>query len=55
MEERESACRVGKIARALTWHGAVSSSGPGEVDEKWLSGASEALLSLLQDTWLGRA
>lgn len=55
VEELEVACRVGKIARALTWHRAVSASGPGEVEEKWLSGASEALLSLLEDTWLGRA
>lgn len=55
VEELELACRVGKIARALTWHRDLSASGPGEVDEKWRSGPAEALLSLLEDTWLGRA
>ena len=53
VEELELACRLGKIARALTWHRAVSSSGPGEVEERWLSGPAESLLSLLEDTWLG--
>lgn len=53
VEELELACRVGKIARALTWHRAVSAFGPGEVEERWLSGPAESLLSLLEDTWLG--
>ena len=51
----ELACRVGKIARALTWQRSVSAYDPQEVDERWLSGPSESLFSLLEDTWLGRA
>jgi Phosphotransferase enzyme family len=51
----ELACRVGKIARALTWHRSVSAFGPDEVEERWLSGPSESLFSLLEDSWLGRA
>jgi hypothetical protein len=55
VETLELACRVGKIARALTWQRSVSAYDPDEVDEKWLSGPSESLFSLLEDTWLGRA
>ena len=55
VEDLELACRVGKIARALTWHRSVSSYGPDEVEERWLSGPSESLFSLLEDSWLGRA
>jgi hypothetical protein len=51
----ELACRVGKVARALTWHRSISAFEPGEVEERWLSGASESLFSLLEDSWLGRA
>lgn len=51
----ELACRVGKIARALTWHRSVSAFAPDEVEERWLSGPSESLFSLLEDSWLGRA
>jgi hypothetical protein len=51
----ELACRVGKVARALTWQRSVSAYDPQEVDERWLSGPSESLFSLLEDTWLGRA
>ena len=47
--------RVGKIARALTWHRSVSAFSPDEADENWLSGPSESLFSLLEDSWLGRA
>lgn len=55
VEDLELACRVGKIARALTWHRSVSSYDPGEVEERWLSGPRESLVSLLEDSWLGRA
>jgi Phosphotransferase enzyme family len=51
----ELACRVGKIARALTWDRSVSAFAPDEVEERWLSGPSESLFSLLEDSWLGRA
>jgi hypothetical protein len=55
VESLELACRVGKIARTLTWHRSVSAFSPDEVDERWLSGPSESLFSLLEDSWLGRA
>jgi hypothetical protein len=55
VEELELACRVGKIARALTWHRAVAATPPKDVEERWLTGAGESLQSLLQDTWLGCA
>ena len=55
VESLELACRVGKIARALTWHRSVSAYSPDEVEERWLSGPSESLFSLLEDSWLGRA
>jgi Phosphotransferase enzyme family len=55
VESLELACRVGKIARALTWHRSVSAFSPDEVEERWLSGPSESLFSLLEDSWLGRA
>jgi hypothetical protein len=55
VETLELACRIGKIARALTWHRSVSAFAPDEVEERWLSGPSESLFSLLEDSWLGRA
>lgn len=55
VETLELACRVGKIARALTWQRSVSAYDPDEVEERWLSGPSESLFSLLEDSWLGRA
>ena len=51
----ELACRVGKIARALTWYRAISALGLREVDEKWLSAPVESMGSLLDDSYLGRA
>ena len=55
VEELELACRVGKVARAMTWHRSVSAYAPDEVEERWLSGPAESLFSLLEDSWLGRA
>lgn len=55
VEELEIACRVGKIARALTWQRATSPYPRDQVHPEWLSGPAESLLSLLEDTWLGRA
>jgi Phosphotransferase enzyme family len=54
VEMLELACRVGKIARALTWQRSVSAYDPDQVEERWLSGPSESLFSLLEDSWLGR-
>jgi hypothetical protein len=49
VEWLELACRVGKVARALTWHRAVGTAG-GEH-----AGAPlEAMMSLLDETYLGR-
>ena len=33
----ELACRLGKVARALTWERAIRAAGPGAVDERWTS------------------
>jgi hypothetical protein len=55
VETLELACRVGKIARALTWQRSISAYDSDDVEERWLSGPSESLFSLLEDTWLGRA
>jgi hypothetical protein len=55
VETLELACRVGKVARAITWHRSVSACAPDEVEERSLSGPSESLFSLLEDSWLGRA
>ena len=49
----ELACRLGKIARTLTWERAYRAAGPGEVDERWASAAFETLASLLGDSYLG--
>lgn len=55
IETLELACRVGKIARALTWYRAISAVGFDEVDERWIGGPIESMASLLDDTYLGRA
>ena len=49
----ELACRLGKVARTLTWERAIRAAGPGEVDERWTSAAFETLASLLGDSYLG--
>jgi hypothetical protein len=55
VEELELACRAGNVARALTWRRSIEDAPRDEVEDRWLTGASEALFSLLDDTWLGRA
>ena len=55
IETLELACRVGKIARALTWYRAISAAGFDDVDERWIGGPIESMASLLDDTYLGRA
>ena len=49
----ELACRVGKIARALTWHRAVSAFGRDNVDEEWARAPFETLAALLDESYLG--
>jgi hypothetical protein len=55
VETLELACRVGKIARALTWNRAVRAFGPDEIDEQWARAPLETLASLLDDSYLGGA
>ena len=47
--ELELACRVAKVARALTWHRAVAQTGGEHADAP-----REALVSLLDESYLGR-
>jgi aminoglycoside phosphotransferase (APT) family kinase protein len=51
----ELACRLGKVARALTWHRAIGAGGPDEVEPSWIRGPIESMVSLLDDSYLGRA
>jgi hypothetical protein len=48
----ELACRVGKVARALTWQRAVRTAGDGS--EEFAEAPFESLASLLEDNYLGR-
>jgi hypothetical protein len=53
VETLELACRVAKIARALTWQRAVRAFGSQPVDEQWRSAPAGWLLSLADESWLG--
>jgi hypothetical protein len=53
VETLEVACRVAKIARALTWVRAIGALGD-DVDPEWERGPSEAMASLLDVSYLGR-
>jgi hypothetical protein len=55
VEWLELACRVGKIARALTWNRAVRAFGLDEIDEEWARASLETLTSLLDESYLGGA
>ena len=55
LETLDRACRVGKIARALTWYRAISATGFDQVDQRWISAPVESMGSLLDETYLGRA
>ena len=54
VETLELACRVGKVARALTWQRAIGALGWDEVDDDWARGPIESMESLLDATYLGR-
>jgi len=54
VETLELACRVGKIARALTWDRAVMALDPDEIDDQWASAPYESLTSILDDSYVGR-
>jgi hypothetical protein len=54
IEALELACRVGKIARALTWDRSVRALGQ-DSDEEFASAPLKSLGSLLDDSYLGGA
>jgi hypothetical protein len=54
VETVETACRVGKIARVLTWHRAVQAMKGGHVEGDWRRAPIDALLALDDETYLGR-
>jgi hypothetical protein len=54
VETLELACRVGKIARALTWERALRALGD-DVDEDWARAPFATLASLLDESYLGGA
>jgi hypothetical protein len=51
----ELACRVGKVARALTWARAVAQSDPDELDDHFANAPLACLRSLRDDSYLGGA
>jgi hypothetical protein len=53
VEALELACRVGKVARTLTWARAVTTSGA-DSDTAFQRAPLESLGSLLDDSYLGR-
>ncbi len=55
VEALELACRVGKVARALTWDRALEASPADELDEDYASAPLDCLRSLLDDSYLGGA
>lgn len=52
VETLELACRVGKIARALTWDRALR-AGDGDPDAEWADAPFETMAALLDDSYLG--
>jgi Phosphotransferase enzyme family len=55
VETLELACRVGKIARALTWERAVAASDPGEIHDDFAGAPLLCLRSLLDESYLVNA
>jgi Phosphotransferase enzyme family len=55
VEALELACRVGKVARALTWARAVAQSNPSELTKHFATAPLASLGSLLDDSYLGGA
>jgi hypothetical protein len=49
----ELACRLGKVARALTWLRALDTADPIAIEERWAPAPLETLASLLGDSYLG--
>lgn len=55
VEALELACRVGKVARALTWDRALKGLRPEDVQDSFARAPLECLRSLLDDSYLGGA
>ena len=55
VEALELACRVGKVARALTWARAVTQSDTDELDKHYATAPLQRLRSLFDDSYLGGA
>jgi Phosphotransferase enzyme family len=51
----ELACRVGKVARALTWTRAIAQADPGQLDEHYATAPLACLRSLLDSSYVGGA
>jgi len=51
----ELACRVAKVARALTWTRAIAQSDPGQLDEHYANAPLACLRSLLDSSYVGGA
>jgi len=51
----ELACRVGKVARVLTWTRAIAQSDPGQLDEQYANAPLACLRSLLDSSYVGGA
>ncbi len=54
VETLELACRVGKIARALTWQRAVTALAEEDVDDQWRRAPLETVISIAEESYLGR-
>lgn len=52
VEALELACRLGKVARALVWHRALTAGGPAD-DGEFAGAPLETLTSILDDSYLG--
>jgi Ser/Thr protein kinase RdoA (MazF antagonist) len=52
VETLEVACRLARVARALTWTRALAGQ-KGPADERWASAPLESLTALLSDSYLG--
>lgn len=54
VETLELACRIGKVARALVWHRALSARGPQDDEGRFASAPLESLVGLLDESYLGK-
>lgn len=52
VETLELACRVGKIARSLIWHRALSAGAVEEIEEQWADAPPNSLGALLDESYL---